>query len=350
MEITRQTLTGKMFMTPLWDYLLIGSVWSFVALAVIWMQPSIMAVAMENIWPIVLLANSAHFAASTVRLYSKPEYYKEFSFLTFAFPAIALGVLSICVLFPNTLGKYLMLTYVLWSPFHFAKQIYGLSLMYTFRSGLKPSEGEKKLYYWVCMLPFLFAIGTQAPGFIAWATSPDILTSTPLLYQTKTMADAVLIPLVFIGPVFLWFRLRKTQDKPVPLIVPLMMFSNGIWWTLFPFLEAFVLSNIAHSIQYLAIMLVYHVREKVGAEGSSHGWFYHAARFYGVCVLLGYVLFSLWPYVFVLMGASFAQAALLVLATINIHHFIVDAYIWRLRVPVNRVALADNVAAAPRAS
>lgn len=32
---------------------------------------------------------------------------------------------------------------------------------------------------------------------------------------------------------------------------------------------------------------------------------------------------------------------LLVTATINIHHFVVDRYIWRLRSPSNAGALAD---------
>lgn len=347
MEITRDRLIGKTFMNPTLDYLLIGSAWSVLLFVVLLFKPAILTASIENIWPIILLANSAHFAASTVRLYSKPEYYKEFSFLTFVFPAVALLVLGICVAFPNTLGKYLMLTYVLWSPFHFAKQIYGLSLMYTFRSGVKPNDGDKKLVYWVSMLPFLFAIGSQAPGFIAWATSPEILTGVPFLYNAKPLSTVILVPIVFLAPIILYVHIWRTKERPLPLIVPLMMIANGMWWTLFQFFEAFVISNIAHSIQYLAIMLVYHVREKTGSGESSHGWFYHAAKFYGVCVLLGFALFSIWPYMFVLMGASYAQSALLVLATINLHHFIVDAYIWRLRVPTNRVALSDSAIPAP---
>ncbi|MFW2405444.1 MAG: hypothetical protein ACN4GT_11810, partial [Gammaproteobacteria bacterium] len=172
----------------------------------------------------------------------------------------------------------------------------------------------------------------------------------PFFYQAKPLATAILTPLVFLGPAFLYAHLWRKKDRPLPLIVPLMMAANGIWWTLFPFLEAFIISNIAHSVQYLAITLVYHVREKGGPGQSEHGWFYHAAKFYGVCVLLGYVLFSVWPYVFVLMGASYAQSALLVLAMINIHHFVVDAYIWRLRVPANRVALAERAVPQPQST
>ena len=46
--------------------------------------------------------------------------------------------------------------------------------------------------------------------------------------------------------------------------------------------------------------------------------------------MLGYGLFYCWPYAFVLTGFGLAESVLLVTATINIHHFVVDAYIWRL--------------------
>jgi len=57
---------------------------------------------------------------------------------------------------------------------------------------------------------------------------------------------------------------------------------------------------------------------------------YHAVWFYGASVALGYALFYCWPYAYVLAGFGAAESMLLVAAVINIHHFIVDRYIWRL--------------------
>ena len=95
-------------------------------------------------------------------------------------------------------------------------------------------------------------------------------------------------------------------------------------------------------VGYLAITLIYHVREQMRKPDNHHGWAFHTSNFYAKCVLLGYALFNCWPYVFVWFGAGVAESMILVIATINIHHFIVDAYIWRLRVPANRTALADR--------
>ena len=50
-----------------------------------------------------------------------------------------------------------------------------------------------------------------------------------------------------------------------------------------------------------------------------------------ISLLLGYGLFYCWPHAYVLAGFGLAESMLLVVAIINIHHFVVDAYIWRLR-------------------
>jgi len=53
--------------------------------------------------------------------------------------------------------------------------------------------------------------------------------------------------------------------------------------------------------------------------------------FYARGLGLGYLLFLAWPRAFVLAGFSYAESLLLVISVINIHHFLVDAFIWRLR-------------------
>jgi hypothetical protein len=58
-------------------------------------------------------------------------------------------------------------------------------------------------------------------------------------------------------------------------------------------------------------------------------------RFYLVCLALGWVLFEVWPYAYVAAGFTLAQSMLLTTAVINIHHFIVDRGIWRVRRDAN---------------
>ena len=344
MKLARQDLVGNTFLHPIFDYVLIGSAWSIVVTLYWLFRPSMVAAVDPTVWIwLVLLANSAHFAASTVRLYSRPSYYKEFSFLTFGFPAVTIAGLAACLMFPSNAGQYLQAVYLTWAPFHYAKQVYGLSLMYSFRSGFKLEDGDKRIIYWVCMLPFVYAVFGGSPHMGAgWVLSPEIVHGVPGLLTTLTTVKNLLAIAVFAGPIFLYWRIWSSKDRLLPLIILMMMLSNGLWWVTLNFEEAFVLATIGHGVQYLAIMLIYHVREQMRKSDNRHGWGYHATKFYAKCALLGYALFNCWPYIFVWAGAGVAESMMLVIAIINVHHFVVDAYIWRLRLPANRTALVDR--------
>jgi hypothetical protein len=343
-QSTGQQLIGKCFMHPLADYLLIGGFWS-IPLALFWLaEPGALSILDPStmVW-VVLISNSAHFAASTVRLYSKPTYLREFSFLAFGFPAVTLAVLGICIAFPAAGGKYLQFIYLTWAPFHYAKQVYGLSMMYSFRSGIQLDRADKRLIYWVSMLPFLYAFvsGSRHMG-LGWLMPGDLLAATDGLSAALDLIKTVLTVLIFGAPLLLWWRIRAKKKQLLPLIIPTMLFANGLWWTSLNFLDAFVVATIGHGFQYLAIMLVYHVREKTREPGNTHGPLYHAGIFYAKCLALGYALFNCWPFFFVWAGAGYAESMLMVIATINLHHFIVDAYIWRLRIPANQQALTEQ--------
>ncbi|MDJ0926968.1 MAG: hypothetical protein QNJ73_04880 [Gammaproteobacteria bacterium] len=351
MTALRRQLVGNCFVSPWFDYLTIGSVWSIVLTAWwIWEPAAVDTVTGLPLPWLVLLANSAHFAASTVRLYSKPAYYQEFRFLAFGFPAVTLAVLVLAIAFPGEAGRYLQVLYLTWAPFHYAKQVYGLSLMYSFRSGLRLGTGDKRLVYWTAMMPFLYALFSGSPHMgVGWLLSPEILAARPWLLEGLQTVRSLLGVLVYAMPVLLFGWFWKSKSAPPPLMVASLLLSNALWWTSLSFGEAFVVATIGHGIQYLAIMLIYHVREQMREPTNTRSWLTHASLFYAKCVVLGYAIFNVWPWVFVWAGAGFAESMLMCVAVINIHHFIVDAYIWRLRVPQNQKALADRPAAAPAA-
>lgn len=340
----QRDLVGNTFLHPAFDYLAIGSVWSIGAVAYLLLRPDAIVEVDSTIWAwCILLANSAHFAASTVRLYNRPTYYREFSFLALGLPAVTIVVLITCMVLPRHAGQYLQVIYLTWAPFHYAKQIYGLSLMYGFRTGFKLDGTDKRILYWVCMLPFLYAFFGGSPHMGAgWLLPPEVVEGTPMLLNTLTSLKDILMVAVFVGPAFLYWRIWSTKGRVMPLIILMLMLSNGLWWVALNFNQAFILATIGHGVQYLAITLIYHVREQMRKPDNRHGWAFYTSNFYAKCVLLGYALFNCWPYIFVWFGAGVAESMILVIATINIHHFIVDAYIWRLRVPANRTALADR--------
>ena len=279
---------------------------------------------------LILLSNSAHFAASTIRLYTRPNGFASFPFLTMVLPLVSIAVLTAAVLDPGFLGRNLQQLYLTWSPYHYAAQAYGLTLMYAYRSGSTLSAAEKLWLRLSCLSPFLFAFVSASEAGLGWLV-PGWLLSQPGVESVRTTAATGLRVLSFLLPAGLFLWLLRGPRPRLPLLSLLVMVANGIWWIALAYLQAFVWATVFHSLQYLAVAIVFHVHERVRTAGNSTPWWGHALRFYLASLVLGFLLFQVWPYGYVLLGFTLAQSVLLVAAVVNIHHFIVDAYVWRLR-------------------
>jgi hypothetical protein len=344
---------GRPFIGSAFDLLLIGGGLTFPLCLWLWRDgASVAAFAGLSAPLLVLLCNQAHFAASTVRLYTKPGAFQSFPFLTMVFPLVTLAVLSVCILWAGRLGSHLWDLYVAWSPFHYAAQTFGLSSMYCYRSGCPLGEGERRALRLACLLPFFFAFLAAAPSGhgLGWLVPSSALASGWVRYAFATSLD-VLRVLIFLLPLglYLWLAYRARSAPPgetrrgMPLISLSLLVTNGIWWAVFNYIDAFLWATIFHGLQYLAIVSVFHVRERVAQPEDRHGWLFHTATFYAMCLGLGYLLFQCWPYAYVVLGYGRVESILLVAAVINLHHFIVDGFIWRIRRDArNRAVMAQG--------
>ena len=133
----------------------------------------------------------------------------------------------------------------------------------------------------------------------------------------------------------------------MPLIAALAILTNGVWWFVFTPLHAFVWATIFHSIQYLTIVIIFHVRDQMSQPENHHGAYYHVAWFYGAALLVGYGLFNWFPKAYVSVGFAPATAVMITVAMINIHHFVVDGFIWRLKKSDNNRSIIDSAATVP---
>jgi len=66
-------------------------------------------------------------------------------FLKMLLPLIALGVITLCMFYADTWGSNLRALYFTWSPYHYAAQAYGLSVMYCYRSGCQLGVANKRM-------------------------------------------------------------------------------------------------------------------------------------------------------------------------------------------------------------
>ena len=325
---------GRAFVHPLFDLLIIGSGLSLALTPVfLWSTHSPALGQRLELWLplLVLVSNSAHFAASTVRLYTKPGALREMPFLTLGFPLATLLFLTLAIAFVDVIGRPLQMLYISWSPYHYAAQAYGLSLMYAYRSGCALDDGDKRLMRLACLLPFASSlIGGYSLLGTAWA-EPRLWTMSVLGWVS------------FALPAGLLMRLFWQRRAMLPLISIAVLASNAVWLITLGRAGAFAWATVFHGLQYLAIVTIFHVKDRLKQPGNGHGWAWHTATFYVGCLALGYLLFEVWPFAYVLLGYGVAESMLLVAAIINLHHFIVDAFIWKLRQAPNYSIVTDAV-------
>lgn len=297
----------------------------------------------------ILFSNSAHFAASTVRLYTKPGAREDLPFLTMVFPLVTLAIVTLFVGFADVLGRHLFALYATWSPYHYAAQTYGLALMYAYRGGCAPAETDRKLLRATCLLPFAWAFLNGANSGLGWFVPVGWFDANPGAGEARAVASRVLSAVVFAAPALLFARLAL-RHAVLPFISMLIVFVNAIWWIVFPFQEAFLWATVFHGIQYLAITAIFHVKDREREDEAAWGagwraarrtgsalgvnirpWAYHAVWFYAACLGLGWFLFYVWPLAYVAIGFEYSASMAMVVAAVNLHHFIVDGYIWKLR-------------------
>lgn len=339
---------GRTFVHPLFDSLLIGGGLSLVVTGLLvvggqrWLNLSEGASVV-----IVLLAALAHFASSTVRLYTKPGAFQDYRFLTMGLPLATLAVVTLGLMFVDVAGSHLMSLALTWSPFHYCAQAYGLAVMYCYRSGLQLTTGERRLIRAACLAPFAYTFlkgpGSGLPWLAPWVLSTPLLETARLsLVTVAAVASLTLPPLVFARSIL--------QRRSIPLISALAILSNAAWLIVLLNRNLFWWATIFHGLQYLAIVTIFHVKDRQRVAGAAIGWAQPTLTFYVSCVALGYLLFKAWPYAYVMAGFGMAESMMLVVAAINIHHFIVDAFIWKLRRGSNYRTMTGTAAPAVAAA
>lgn len=333
---------GRSFVHPLFDLFVIGGLLTVpVALYATRFAGSAAAVLDLSLPVIMLLCNNAHFAASTVRLYTKPGSFDELPFLTSVFPLVTLIAASVCVVYADQVGGDVRALYLTWSPYHYAAQTFGLAAMYCYRSGCALDRAEWWALRLVCLLPFLVSLISGAPlgTGIGWPIPYRVIANDPVALATLRTALTALRWASMTSPIvwLLWVawrgrRMEREQMRSAPPLISLcLLLSNASWWSLFAYWDAQVWATVLHGLQYLGVVTVFHVEDRVAQSDNRHGRAFHAATVLVACVALGYLLFQCWPRAYIWAGYGKVESLFMVMAAINIHHFIVDRYIWRIR-------------------
>ena len=123
----------------------------------------------------------------------------------------------------------------------------------------------------------------------------------------------------------------------LPVMALVLVLVNALWLSAFTFIDAVVWATVAHSVQYLFVVSHAHAKDRARRSRTpsatpARG---QMVAFYAISMAVGAGLFFGVPMLIHQASPLFgqpwtlAECYVMVVAAINLHHFIVDGYIWR---------------------
>jgi len=314
---------------------------------------------------VILFTGLPHYGATLERVYSTPEARKRYGGYALAF-ALIVGGSFVAVLLSGRGASLLVTLYLTWSPWHYAAQNFGLVMMFLRRARADVTPGFRRLVRSSFVVSFLLV-------FVNIHRSSSASVHDPL-YAASSTRDAVRfvplgipeevgqIVLVCLGITYvavtiasIVMLIRKTEaGMRAPGMT--LLASQGLWFVLpvalgqfvpewvspmGPTALAFVWVAIAHSIQYLWISLHF-----ARVSGRANTAWRSTFRYFAMAVFAGA---ALWVFPVLLSVKSGLTRMphesgldMLVAAAVNLHHFLLDGVIWKLRDAPVRQALVEG--------
>jgi tetratricopeptide (TPR) repeat protein len=310
--------------------LLLISYWSMAASARTW---SVV------FYALALVVNYPHYMATIYRAYRRAEDFEKYR--TFTVHLTGLILLTLLVSHSWTqLLPWIFTIYLTWSPWHYSGQNYGLFMMFARRAGANPDKHTRGALYGAFIVSYLvlflsFHTGASSDPLFRSLGIPAIpsrweqiillvafcaLSAFGLIKLANETGWRALLPsLTLFSSQFLWFLLPACISLLRHLAAPQSRYSTGVL-------------GVMHSAQYLWITSYYARREAAGegVEGKPRDW--RAFAYFSVLIVGGIALFVPGPW---LASRAFHQdfttSFLIFTGLVNIHHFILDGVIWKLR-------------------
>ncbi len=290
-------------------------------------------------YALALFFNYPHYMATIYRAYHRPEDFQKYRIFTVHITALVLLTLCLSHYWLRLL-PWIFTIYLTWSPWHYSGQNYGLFMMFARRAGADPDKSTRRTLYGAFIVSYLvlflgFHTGPSTdplflslgiPGVISrWEQVALVVAFVVLSVFGLTRLAAQtgwrkLIPsLTLFSSQFLWFLLPAAISLIKGLEIPQSRYSSGVL-------------AVMHSAQYLWITSYYARREatEAGERNTSRGW--RPLAYFGVLVVGGIALFVPGPWLASrAFHHDFSASFLIFTALVNIHHFILDGAIWKLR-------------------
>jgi tetratricopeptide (TPR) repeat protein len=320
-----------------WLDLLVGcGAWSAPLLGVaMWMTPTHTHAWVVAFYALAIVFNYPHFMATIYRAYHTRENFQKYKFFTLHI-TLLLALTAVLMHASPRLFPWVFTLYICWSPWHYSGQNYGLLMMFARRSGAEVTSVERRwlraafVASYVMLLasfetggsndPLILSLGLPAkftfPMRLALGAAFAVFTWLGFQRMVrKSGIHAMIAPLTLALTQFLWFVLPTLLELRSAYQVPQTRYSSGIL-------------AVLHATQYIWVTSYYQRRE-ARAAGQSN---WSMPVYFATLVAGGIALFIPGPWlVSYLFHYDFTTSFLIFMAVVNIHHFILDGALWKLR-------------------
>jgi hypothetical protein len=161
------------------------------------------------------------------------------------------------------------------------------------------------------------------------------------VYYAWSVVVLLSIPLGIIG--FVRIGRRTGESPPARSYVPWI--AIYLWYALIALHPGlFVCLQIFHALQYLIFPIRVEMNQHAERNGSDRASALHAAAYYAILVIVGLIVDAS-PTLTYFAGDKRLDLYALVLGFVNIHHYVIDGAIWKIRNPKVRKALFAHLAA-----
>jgi len=286
-------------------------------------------------YALALLFNYPHYMATIYRAYHRAEDFHKYRIFTVHITALMVLTLILSHAWAPIL-PWIFTIYLTWSPWHYSGQNYGLFMMLARRAGAKPSENVRRALYGAFIASYLILF----LGFHTGASADPLFISLGIPAIVSRWEQAVLV-VVFVALAGFGLSRLVRETGWRKLLPSLTLFSSQFLWFLLPASISFIkgleipqsryssgVLAVMHSAQYLWITSYYARREQVSESGRN----WRGLAYFGVLIAGGIALFVPGPWLASrVFHHDFTSSFLIFTALVNIHHFILDGAIWKLR-------------------
>ncbi|HQU86230.1 MAG TPA: tetratricopeptide repeat protein [Pyrinomonadaceae bacterium] len=291
-------------------------------------------------YALALFFNYPHYMATIYRVFRTKEEFAKYKIFTVHITLLAI-LLVVLSHFSTYLLAVIFTLYLTWSPFHYTAQNFGIDLMFVRRNGAETSVKTRRALYAAFLAPYLMFF----LAFHSATASDDYVISLGIPFKIAMYLWIAALG-VFAFSAIYSFREFLKQTSVSAMIAPLVLLSTQTVWFVIPtglmfFTNLGIQQNpatiaviaVMHSAQYLWITSYFARREKSSenAENStSKSWKF--SSYFGILIVGGIALFLPVPwFASRVLHLDFGTSFLIITALVNLHHFILDGAIWKLR-------------------